>query len=124
LAKPFDYVNEVLLKKNDIIRNSCNPDGEEDEYNAFLMNRALSFYPDTIMYAEQMNENYWLDKIMQNDYLLNIIRAKKREHFWAKKQEEEDISLVQQYYKVNRNVACDYLSVLSRENIDEIGKRI
>lgn len=48
---PFSFVNSINKKTNyDIIEAS------EDEYNAFITNRAFSFFPDTIHFANEMNK--------------------------------------------------------------------
>lgn len=120
MTSPFDYVNDIMYGKKDIIRNSENPDLAEMLYQPFLVNRALSYFPDTILYANQINQCYDIDHIMQYDFLINTIRPKKRFSKWAKRQDNNDIEFVQKYYKVNRKVAMDYLKILTKQHLDEI----
>lgn len=120
MTSPFDYVNDITYGKKDIIRNGENPQLAEALYQPFIVNRALSYFPDTIMYADQINQCAELDHLMQYDYLINTIRPKKRFSKWAKKQDNSDVELVQKYYKVNRRVAVDYLKVLTKQHLDEI----
>mgnify|MGYP000935935724 CR=1 FL=1 len=53
----------------------------EKDYNSFIINRGLSYFVDTVLYANEMNLRHELNNRMQNDYLLNSIR-KIRYHFF------------------------------------------
>jgi hypothetical protein len=122
--KPFDFVNEINTGKKDLIRGSENPELAEKLYASFVINRALSFFPDTIMYSNEMNKNHHIDKILQNDYYLNSIRFGKRFSKWHKRQENEDVDAIQEYYGVNNFRALEISKILSKEHIDLIKIRI
>lgn len=49
---------------------------------------------------------------------INIPRPKKRFAKWVKNDGDKDLEIVCAYYKCNRNVAKDYLSLLSRDQLD------
>jgi hypothetical protein len=51
---PFDYINAINANK-DIIGSSDNPEEVEKEYTPFMVNRGLSYFVDTILYANEMN---------------------------------------------------------------------
>ena len=121
---PFDFVTNINGAKKDLIRSSDNPDLMEKEYKPFLVNRALSYFIDTIMYANEINQAKHLDFALQNDYYLNSIRSGKRFSKWAKPIENSDIESVQQYYKVSYMKALDIIKVLSKEQIDLIKTKI
>ena len=121
---PFDYVNAINTNKQDLIRNSENPTLAEKNYSPFLVNRALSYYVDTILYVNEINRANHIDSIMQNDYYLNSIRISKRFSKWAKPIESSDIESIQEYYKVNNRRALEISKVLTREQIDLIKTRI
>jgi hypothetical protein len=121
---PFEYVNAINISKKDLIRNSENPTLAEKDYSPFLVNRALSYYVDTVLYANEMNRANHVDSILQNDYYLNSIRVSKRFSKWAKPVESSDIESIQEYYKVNNNRALEISKVLTREQIDHIKTRI
>ena len=55
---PFDFVNQIHHGKKDLIAED--PTAEKD-YNAFIVNRALSFGHDTALFANEMNVNNHLD---------------------------------------------------------------
>ena len=121
---PFDLVNDINGSKKDIIRNSENPALAEKSYSPFLVNRAFSYYVDTILYSNEMNRANQIDSILQNDYYLNSIRSAKRFSKWAKREESSDIESIQEYYKVNYNRALEISKVLTKEQIDHIKTRI
>lgn len=101
-------------------------DDEEAEkaYSPFLTNKALSYFNDTLDYANVMNMQSHLDNKLQYHFLLNIIRPRKRWSKWHKKLENADLEIVQRYYGYNPKKAQEALSVLSPDQINEIRKRI
>ena len=121
---PFDFVNAINGKKQDIIRTSDNPELAEKQYNAFLINKALSYYIDTILYSNEMNKSHHLDSKLQNDYYLNSIRISKRFSKWSKKIEDGDVESIQEYYKVSFAKAVEICNVLKPEQISLIKTKI
>lgn len=94
-------------------------------YNAFLINRALSYHMDCVLAANDMNVHHSLDKSVQYDYLINTIRSKKRQFKkWYKHSKEENIGIVQEYYRYSRRKAEEVLSLLSNDQIDEIKRKL
>jgi hypothetical protein len=121
---PFEYVNCINTSKKDIIRGSENPDLAEKQYVPFMVNKALSYFADTIMYANEMNSSHHVDSILQNDYYLNSIRSSKRFSKWAKREENSDVDCIQEYYKVGYIKALEISKILSREQINHIKIKI
>ena len=117
---PFDFINDINGSKRDLIRNSENPDVAEKLYKPFVINKGLSYFVDTIMYANEMNKANHIDNLMQNDYYLNSIRKAKRFSKWHKKQDDSDIECVQEYFKVGFVRAQEIVKVLTKEQIDLI----
>ena len=94
-VNPFDYVDSILKTKENLIVDEIS----EKAYVPFLTNRALSYHPDTILYAQEMNTNHHLDHKLQFQYLINTIRPKARKKSkWAKRKEDTDIEAIQQYF--------------------------
>lgn len=120
---PFDFVNSInSSKKEDLM---ADPEVLEKEYSPFLTNKALSYFNDTIGYANVMNMNPHLDNKLQYHYLLNIIRPRVRRSKWHKKlAENTDLEIIQQYYGYSTKKAQVALAVLSPEQINDIKKRI
>ena len=121
---PFDFVTNINGAKKDLIRDSDNPGLMEKEYKPFLVNRALSYFIDTILYANEINQAKHLDSTLQNDYYLNSIRSGKRFSKWAKPIENSDIESIQEYYKVSYMKALDISKIISKEQIDLIKTKI
>lgn len=97
------------------------PDAEK-HYLPFMVNRTLSFSPDTLLYANEMNCNYMLDSRMQFDYLYHSVRRRKRWDKWIKKDEAEQdkLKVIMDHYKVSSRKAKDYLRLLTEEQIESI----
>jgi hypothetical protein len=121
---PFDFVNAINITKKDLIRGSDNPALIEKEYNSFVVNRALSYFSDTVMYANVINQLNSMDAILKNDYYINSIRCGKRFSKWHKKQANEPMDVIQEYYNVNYIRALEISKLLSKEQIDLIRIRI
>ena len=117
MANPFDYVNSINQTKKNLMRGSENDTLSEKDYNAFMVNKALSYFPDTILHANLVNQYHQLDKRPQYEFLLNSIRPKKRFAKWVKDAGDKELEIVCEYYQCNRNLAKDYLSLLSSEQI-------
>jgi len=133
LAKNKKIVEEVEEKKEKEINtftfvNSINYDKKADYtdqeiekiYVPFLVNRHFSYFIDTIMHANEMNGAYNLPKRMQFDYLINTIKSKKRFTKWIKKQNNEDIELVMNYFQYNRQRASEIMDFITPEFLDSI----
>lgn len=117
---PFDFVNAInSAKKPDLMTDTENDEIAEKAYVPFVVNRALSYFPDSILFANTMNIHGILDNKLQFHYLLNTIRPGKRFAKWAKKQ-DNDLQLIMQYYNYSADKAKQALSILSEEQISTI----
>ena len=117
---PFDYVNAINYNKKDIMVD----DIAEKEYNPFIINKALSFFPDTILFANEMNRFHHIDHRLQFDFFINIIRKKQRFSKWLKPSEIENIELIKECYGYSNEKAKSVLTILSNEQIDELKRRM
>jgi len=115
---PFDYLNAILQNKKQLIVDDITEKG----YEPFLINRGLSQHKDCILYANEMNRRHFLDKKLQNDFLLNTVRSQKRPFAkWAKKSEQgEDIECVKQIFNYSNSKASEALRILSKEQIQKL----
>lgn len=119
---PFDFVNAINSSaKKDLIAED--PDLEKC-YVPFMVNRALSYFPDTVLYANEVNRYSLLDHKLQNAYLLNIVRPAKRFAKWVKKQDNNDIDVVMEYFGYNRENAIQALSILSDQQLTIIKNKL
>lgn len=124
MTSPFDYVNAINYNKQDLMTGTENDELAEAAYVPFLTNRSLSNFPDTILYANEMNMNHHLDNKLQFHYLINTIRPKKRFSKWAKRQDSESFAIVKEYFKYNNTKTEQALAILSPDQIKIIKKRL
>jgi hypothetical protein len=117
MMSPFDFVNAINNTKQDLIRDSENPDLAETFYKPFIINRAFSHFKDTIMYANEINMYPNIANKLQNDYYLNSIRKGKRYSKWHKKEEDDKIEAIMEYYNVNYAKAREIGNVLTDEHL-------
>ena len=110
---PFELIKSISNDKKDILEN-------EKDYNAFMVNRGLSYFPDTVIYANEMNKFHHLDGRLQYQFLINTIRKRNRFSKWNKSIESENISAIKQYYGYSNEKARDVLPLLSNENLKTI----
>jgi len=109
-----DILPSILVTKKHVL-------DDEKDYNAFLVNRGLSYHVDCILHVAELNRLHWLPAAMQYAYALNSIRAYKRKFVpWVKKETLADIELVQEYYGLSKAKARDALRILTADQLDEI----
>jgi hypothetical protein len=121
---PFDYLNSINQSKTNLMRDTNNDALAESEYNAFVVNRGLSYFQDTIFVSNEMNRYTHLDKKLQYEFLLNIIRPRKRFSKWFKKEQNDDVEAVKEYYGYSNAKALQALSVLSECEIKKIRENL
>ena len=117
---PFEYLNSINDTKKDIMVD----DIAEKAYAAFVINRSLSYFPDTVCIANEMNRYHHLDKKLQYHFLINIIRKRKRFSKWIKPDLDSDIEVVKEYYGYSNEKAQQVHSLLSSEQIEELRKKV
>ena len=121
---PFKFfLGSINITKENVLLDDSNGKIEE-AYNPFIINKTLSYFPDTIMQSNTMNQFFDLDKKLQYEFLLNSIRKKKRFSRWIKSNIEENVDTVKQYYKVGNEKAVEILSLLNDEQITSIKKEL
>ena len=113
-----DYLNAINHEK----KNLMDTDDEmwERKYPAFIVNKCIAPFPDTIHLVNEMNLHNHLDKKLQFDFLLNSIRTRKRFTPWMKASKQKNLEYVKEYYGYNNEKARSALKVLSDEQIKAI----
>ncbi len=121
----FDFLTSINdgLKGKDYLRDcpadtsgGLVPDSADKDYVAFMVNRGLSFFPDTVLYANAMNERASLPAKMQFDFYRNGLRPRKRFSKWAKKADDtEDMKLIMVKYGYSADKARDALKLYTEE---------
>ena len=114
---PFDFLNAINENKKDLFTD---PQAEKD-YNAFIINKGLSFFPDTVLYANQMNVIRDIPKKWQFEFLKNSIPKKKRFSKWHKKEATTDsLKLIMNHYKYSEKKAYEVLNILTPKQLIEL----
>lgn len=111
----FDYLNAINTTKKDLMKED--PLSVKD-YVPFMINRGLSYFPDTIMYANEMNKYSSIPKDWQFAFYMQSIKPKKRFSKWHKKdQNSDDLSLVMKVYGYSAQKAAEALEILTEEQL-------
>lgn len=118
---PFDFINSI----NNTKVNLMDQDKDlETKYNSFLTNRSLSYFPDTVAMANEMNRLHHLENKMQYDFLINIVRKKKRFSKWDKPEQRDDIECVKRYFGYSESKAKQVVGLLSESQIKTIKSKV
>ena len=117
---PFDYLNSINDTKKDIMVD----DIAEKGYNSFMVNRGLSYFQDTVLFANEMNRYHHVDNRLAYDFFINIIRKRKRFSKWMKPETVSDVEVVKEYYGYSNEKARQALTLLTSEQINELKKKV
>lgn len=116
----FEYLNNINSSDKDIMQT----DDDEKAYNAYMINRGLSYFPDTVLQANLMNMNYHADVRLQYDFLRAAVSKKKRFSKWFKNSKQDDLELISEYYNCSMQKAKEYKGLLSQEVINKIESQL
>ena len=95
---------------------NTNQDSVRD-YAPYVINKCLSAHIDAIMFVNEMNISNHLDKKLQYDFFINILRTKKRFSPWLRKDTIKDLDYVKRYYGYNNEKAQQALKILTKEQL-------
>ena len=122
----YDLFKDYLPAINHTKKNLMNSDDPmwEKKYPAFMVNKVLSGFQDTIILCNEMNRNHFLDRDMQFQFLLNSIRSKKRFTPFLRASKIKDIECVKEYYGYSNEKAKSALDILTKEQLKLIKERL
>jgi len=109
------WLNSINHEKQNIMTEE-----NKKEYPPYIVNRCLSGFIDTVMMANEMNINHQLSPELQYQFLLNIVRPKRRFSPWLKKEKLNDLEVVKSYYGYSNEKARAALSILSDDQLNSI----
>ena len=113
MAELKDWLNSINYTKKDVMVDEY----EEKKYPAFIINKCLAPFPDTLLYVNELNRLQGLDSRLQYDFLLNSLRKRKRFAKWLKSSKIKDLDVVKEYYGYSNEKAKQALNVLTEEQI-------
>ena len=117
-----DYLNSINFTKKDLMKSE-----DKDwvkKYPAFIVNKILSGFQDTIMLVNEVNRNHFLDKDMQYSFLLNSIRSKKRFSPFLRANKLRNIECVKEYYGYSNEKAKTVLDILTKDQLKLIKEKL
>ena len=117
---PFDYLNAINYTKKDIMVD----DIVEKQYNPFMVNRGLSYFQDTVLMANEMNQYEHLDNRLKFDFLINIVRKRKRFSKWNKPEVATDLDVIKEYYGYSNEKARMVHNLLTDNQITELRRKV
>lgn len=102
------------------------PASVEKEYSQliYVINRCLSYFPETLLHAQQMNMRSKLDAKPQYVYYLSAIPKGKRFEKGIKPEKSDDLALVKRYFNYNTKKARKALEILTDSNLEYIRARL
>ena len=115
----YDLFKDYLPAINHTKKNLMDSDDPmwEKKYPAFMVNKVLSGFQDTVMLCNEMNRNHFLDRDMQFQFLLNSIRQRKRFTPFLRASKIKDIECVKEYYGYSNEKAKSALDILTNEQL-------
>ncbi len=117
---PFEFLNSINATKKNIMVD----EDTEKGYNPFMTNRGLSYFEDTVLFANEMNRASHLDNRLQYDFLRQGIRQRKRFSKWMKKETDDKVEVIKEYYGYSNDKAYAVIDLISDEMFDRMKKTI
>jgi hypothetical protein len=112
-----EILPSILTTKKPVLHD----DIDYKTYSPFMVNRALSYHMDCVLYANEMNLNSGVDKDLQYSYLLNTIRPMKRKfQAWQRAEVDKDLESIKAFFGYSDQKAKEALKILTDEQIAEI----
>ena len=116
-----DYLYSINQSKRNILDDA--PDAQK-KYPPYIVNRCLSSFTDTILFANEMNKNSHIPNKMQYDFFLNSVKPRKRFSPWTRKDSIDYLDIVKEYYGYNDDKALQALRILTKDQLDYIKKSL
>lgn len=120
-----DLFKEILPSILQTKKHCLHTEQDVRQYPAFVVNRALSQFPDTVFFANAVNYYPNLDNRLKYDFLLNTVKPYRRPfQKWAKKVETVDLAAVKEYYGYSDAKALEALAILTPAQIDSMKQEL
>ncbi len=121
MSKP--KLGDWLYTINQSKKNLMDQDPElESSYPSWIINKCLSSFTDTVLFANEMNMNWHIDKRLQYDFFINSLRPRKRFSPWSKKESIDYLDDVQEYYGYSYTKALEVIRILPKSDLEKIRK--
>ena len=117
-----DYLNDINYKKDNLMDSE--DEFWEKRYPGYIVNKVMSAFPDTLLFANEINQLHYLDKKLQYDFLIYGVRKKKRFSKWMKASKLKNLEYIREYYGYNNEKARLALELLTKDQLDIIKQRL
>ena len=125
MSNPYElkhYLNAINYTKEDLVKSDDKMWAKK--YPAYIINKIMSAFTDTLMLANEMNRHHHLDNDIQFQFYINSVRKKKRFSPFIKASKLKDIDLVKEFYGFSNDKAKDALTILSKDQIKIIKEKL
>lgn len=120
LSNPFTILNNINTSTENLLRDN---EAGIEVYSSYMINRGLSLFQDSVLLADEMNRAHELNNLLQYEFYLHGLRKRKRFSKWPKKKnKDEDIAFISDFYKYNTRRAEEALSLLDENQLEELKK--
>ena len=116
-----DWLNSLNFTKENLLDDEPHL---AKEYPPYIINRCMSGHMDAVMFAQEMNKYHFLDKDLQYNFYLNILRKRKRFSPWIRKDKVSDLDYVKRYYGYSNEKASQVMKILTPDQITYIKQRL
>ena len=116
----FDYVTAINFTKKDLFEK----DGDGGVgYDPFITNKSLSYFVDTVLFANEVNMRYQIPKGSQFDFLRFGVSKRKRFSKWHKQEKNSElVNAIAKIENINHENVKKMLQVLNEADIKELKK--
>lgn len=121
MAELFDFVKAASYTKENLF-DTDDPDVTKG-YSTFMINRAFSYFDDTLLFAVEMNMYPNVPPRAHFDYYRGGVRSRNRFAKWQKPVKSEDVKLMQEYYGCSPVVAEEYLSLYNEDELSAMREK-
>lgn len=110
---PYTFINSI---------NGNKTQPYSKEYVPFITARTLSYFPDTLLFANLVSTYFITDPEMHYDFFQSIVKPRKRFSKWGKLVVNPNIKLLSEFYQISLSKAEEIISLYSDEEIDKISE--
>lgn len=121
MSSPFDFVKSITTTKQSLYEIE---EMFEKEYNAFIVNRALANSPQTVLFADIINQYQSLPKKLQYDFYMLGVPKQNKYLGWTKKDSseinEELVKFVCEELNMSIQKAIEIIKLVGADNIEQL----
>lgn len=120
MSSAYDFITSINSTKIDL---SVDTETDMKGYSPFVTNKTLSYFPDTLILANEMNRKSQIPSEHQYKFLLLTVPKKKRFTKWAKQEDNPQVKEFIETYGISETQAVEYLKLLSKQQIEALQQK-